>query len=152
MEKNNLPDIDEILKLLPHRYPFVLIDKITSMGPGFKITGVKNITYNEWYFQGLPPSLRIVPALILCEAVAQLGSLLVFQEEETRGKLIYFTGIETVRFRKPVRAGDSLQLSGEIVRRKGRVGRFKVEGKVEERIVLEGVMRFAVEQGNGGME
>jgi 3-hydroxyacyl-[acyl-carrier-protein] dehydratase len=140
MEKNNLLDIEEILKLLPHRYPFVLIDKITSMGPGFKISGVKNITYNEWYFQGL------------CEAVAQLGSLLVFQEEESRGKLIYFTGIESVRFRKPVRAGDSLQLSGEIVRRKGRVGRFKVEGKVEDRIVMEGVMRFAIEQGNGGME
>ncbi len=152
MEKNNLPDTEEILKLLPHRYPFVLIDKITSTGPGLKITGIKNITYNEWYFQGLPPLLRIVPALILCEAAAQLGSMLVFQEEETRGKLIYFTGIERVRFRKPVRPGDTLQLSGEIVRRKGRVGRFKVEGRVDGRIVLEGVMRFAIEQGNEGIE
>jgi 3-hydroxyacyl-[acyl-carrier-protein] dehydratase len=152
MEKDKLPDIEQILRLLPHRYPFVLIDKITSMGPGWKISGIKNITYNEWYFQGLPSVLRIVPALILCEAVAQLGSLLVFQEEESRGKLIYFTGIERVRFRQPVRAGDSLHLTGEIVRRKGRVGRFKVEGSVDGRIVLEGIMRFAIEQGNGGME
>ena len=152
MEKDNSPDIEGILKLLPHRYPFVLIDRITSMGPGWKITGIKNITYNEWYFQGLPAALRIVPALILCEAVAQLGSLLVFQEEESRGKIIYFTGIERVRFRKPVRAGDTLHLAGEIVRRKGRVGRFKVEGSVDGRTVLEGIMRFAIEQGNGGMD
>jgi 3-hydroxyacyl-[acyl-carrier-protein] dehydratase len=152
MQKDNLPGIEEILKVLPHRYPFVLIDRIISMDAGRKITGIKNITYNEWYFQGLPPMLRIVPALILCEAVAQIGSMLVFFEDASRGKLIFFTGIDSVRFRHPVRAGDSLELTAEIVRRKGRAGKFTVEGKVDGRIVFEGVMRFAIEPGNGGSE
>jgi 3-hydroxyacyl-[acyl-carrier-protein] dehydratase len=150
MKENKLPGIDEILKVLPHRYPFVLIDRILSMEAGRKITGIKNITFNEWYFQGLPPMLRIVPALILCEAVAQIGSMLVFFEEESQGKLIFFTGIDSVRFRHPVRAGDTLELTAEIIRRKGRVGKFSVEGKVNEKLVFEGIMRFAIDKGNGG--
>ena len=145
MQKDNTLNIDKILEVLPHRHPFVLIDRILDFEPGIKITGLKNISYNEWYFQGLPAVLRIVPALILCEAVAQLGSMLVFPEEGTRGKLIYFTGIDRVRFRKPVRPGDGLALSAGILRRKGRVGKFSVEGKVDGRVVFEGVMRFAVE-------
>jgi 3-hydroxyacyl-[acyl-carrier-protein] dehydratase len=145
MQKNKLPDIEEILKYVPHRYPFLLIDRIIDFDQEERITGLKNITYNEWYFQGLPEVLRIVPALILCEAVAQLGCLLLFQNEENRGKIIFFTGIDHVRFRVPVRAGDTLILTAKIRRRKGRIGRFSVEGKVGEKLAFEGVMGFAIE-------
>lgn len=146
MEKYNLPGIDEILELLPHRNPFMLVDRITAIEPGLSITGVKSITYNEWYFQGLPPSLRIVPALILCEAIAQLGSILFFMDEGNRGRLIFFSGIDRVRFRHPVRAGDQLLLEVRALKRKGPIHQFSVEGKVEGRRVFEGVMRCAVEQ------
>jgi 3-hydroxyacyl-[acyl-carrier-protein] dehydratase len=140
-----LHEIEEILEFVPHRYPFLLIDRIIEAQPGDRIKGIKNISYNEWYFQGLPDVLRIVPALILCEAVAQLGCMLLFQEDENRGRLVFFTGIERVRFRIPVRAGDTLILTAKILRRKGRIGRFSVEGTVNERIAFEGVMRFALE-------
>lgn len=146
MEKYNLPGIDEILELLPHRNPFMLVDRITAIEPGLSINGVKCITYNEWYFQGLPPSLRIVPALILCEAIAQLGSILFFMDEGNRGRLIFFSGIDRVRFRHPVRAGDQLLLTVRALKRKGPIHQFSVEGKVEGRRVFEGVMRCAVEQ------
>jgi 3-hydroxyacyl-[acyl-carrier-protein] dehydratase len=145
MSEDKTVQIDQILQSLPHRYPFVLIDRILTYEPGTTITGVKNITFNEWYFEGLAPVLRIVPALILCEAVAQLGAMLVFMEEEGRGKLIYFTGIDRVRFRKPIRPGDTLILTASIIRRKGRVGKFRVEGKVDDRVVFNGAMRFAIE-------
>lgn len=140
-----LPEIDEILEFVPHRYPFLLIDRIIESEPREKIKGIKNISYNEWYFQGLPDVLRIVPALILCEAVAQLGCMLLFQEEENRGRIVFFTGIERVRFRVPVRAGDTLILTAQILRRKGRIGRFSVEGTINDRVAFEGVMRFALE-------
>lgn len=146
MQKYNLPGIDEILELLPHRNPFMLVDRITSVEPDLYITGVKSITFNEWYFQGLPPMLRIVPALILCEAIAQLGSILFFLNEENRGRLIFFSGIDHIRFRHPVRAGDQLQLTVRAMKRKGPIHQFSVEGKVEGQRVFEGVMRCAVEQ------
>ena len=145
MEKDNLPGIDEILQLLPHRYPFMLVDRITEIGKDM-IAGVKNITFNEWYFQGLPPMLRIVPALILCEAIAQLGSILFFTDEENRGRLIFFSGIEHVRFRHPVRAGDQLLLTVRALKKKGPIHQFGVLGKVGDKKVFDGVMRCAVEQ------
>ena len=145
MGKDKFPEITEILKFLPHRYPFLLVDKITGVELQKRIFGIKNITYNEWYFQGLPSALMIVPASILSEAIAQLGAMLILLEEENHGKLIFFSGLDRVRFRKPVRPGDTLRMSAEIVRRKGRLGRLKVEATVEERVVFEGIMQFALE-------
>ncbi len=145
MEKDNLPDINEILKLLPHRYPFLLIDKVTGLDPQKSITGVKNITYNEWYFQGLPDGLRIVPASILSEAIAQLGAILIYVDEENRNRLVFFSGLHRVRFRKPVQPGDEVVMSVELLRRKGRLGRFAVLAKVRDRVVMNGIMQFALE-------
>lgn len=145
MEENNLPSISQILELLPHRFPFLLVDRITSLELHKKISGIKNISYNEWYFQGVPSILRIVPASVLSEAIAQLGAMLILLEEENRGKLIFFLGLDGVRFRRPVRAGDVLHMTAEILRRKGRVGRLQVEATVEERLAFEGIMQFALE-------
>jgi len=145
MENERVPSIRQILKLLPHRFPFLLVDKITSFELQKKISGIKNISYNEWYFQGVPPVLRIVPASVLSEAIAQLGAMLILLEEENRGKLIFFLGLDRVRFRKPVQAGDVLKMTAEILRRKGRIGKLKVEASVDDRLVFEGVMQFALE-------
>lgn len=145
MEKDNLPGIDEILGLLPHRHPFLLIDKVTGFLPQKSITGIKNVTYNEWYFQGLPQPYRIVPASILSEAIAQLGAILIYLDEENRDKLVLFSGLKRVRFRKPVRPGDEVVMSVELLRRKGRLGRFAVVAKVGEIIVMNGTMQFALE-------
>src|SRR5688572_18096910 len=111
MSKDNLPDIQEILQLLPHRYPFLLIDKVTDVDPRKRITGVKTVTFNEWYFQGLPDGLRIVPASILSEAIAQLGAILIYLDEDNRNKLVLFSGLHKVRFRKPVAPGDEVIMS-----------------------------------------
>ena len=145
MTSSILPKISEILKLLPHRYPFLLVDRITAFELQKSISGIKNITYNEWYFQGLPSALRVVPASILSEAIAQLGALLILLEQENRGKLIFFLGLNRVRFRRPVRPGDTLSMTAEIQRRRGRFGRLKVEAKVDGRRVFEGIMQFALE-------
>src|SRR3972149_8061604 len=110
MEKDKFPETSEIFRTLPHRYPFLLLDRTTGCEPGKRIDGIKNITYDEWFFQGLPAALRIVPASILSEAIAQLGALLILIEEENHGKLIFFSGLDKVRFRKPVCPGDSLQM------------------------------------------
>jgi 3-hydroxyacyl-[acyl-carrier-protein] dehydratase len=145
MEKDNLPGIEEILELLPHRHPFLLIDKVTGFLPQKSITGIKNVTYNEWYFQGLPKNFRIVPASILSEAIAQLGAILIYLDEENRNKLVLFSGLRRVRFRKPVRPGDEVTMSVELLKRKGRLGRFSVLAKVKETIVMNGTMQFALE-------
>ena len=145
MQEERLPKIEEILKLLPHRFPFLLVDRLTGFELQRKISGIKNVSYNEWYFQGLPDALRIVPASVLSEAIAQLGAMLILLEEENRGKMIFFSGLDKVRFRKPVRPGDCLQMSAQILRRKGRVGRLQVEATVESKIVFNGIMQFALE-------
>ena len=145
MPNDNLPDINEILQLLPHRFPFLLIDKVTGLDPQKSITGVKSVTYNEWFFQGLPNGLRIVPASILSEATAQLGAILIYVEKENRNRLVFFSGLHKVRFRKPVQPGDEVVMSVELIRRKGRLGRFAVEAKVRDRVVMNGIMQFALE-------
>lgn len=145
MEPEKQLELDQILKLLPHRYPFVLVDRITKYELQKFICGIKNVTFNEWYFEGLPAGLRIVPASILSEAIAQLGALLVVLEEENRGKLIFFSGLDQVRFRRPVRPGDTLEMRADILRRKGRVGRLQVEARVNGAIAFEGKMQFALE-------
>ena len=145
MPNDNLPDINEILQLLPHRFPFLLIDKVTGLDPQKSITGVKSVTYNEWFFQGLPNGLRIVPASILSEATAQLGAILIYVEKENRNRLVFFSGLHKVRFRKPVQPGDEVVMSVELIRRKGRLGRFAVVAKVRDRVVMNGIMQFALE-------
>ncbi|MCK4486417.1 MAG: 3-hydroxyacyl-ACP dehydratase FabZ [Desulfobacterales bacterium] len=122
-------DIRKIMELLPHRYPFVLVDRIVEMVPDERIVGLKNVTMNEPFFQGHFPGTPIMPGVLIVEAMAQAGAILVnaSRSEEKRKELIYFMGIDKARFRKPVIPGDQLIL--EIIPIKRRANVFKMSGK-----------------------
>ncbi|MBW1675341.1 MAG: 3-hydroxyacyl-ACP dehydratase FabZ [Deltaproteobacteria bacterium] len=122
-------DIRKIMELLPHRYPFVLVDRIVEMVPDERIVGLKNVTMNEPFFQGHFPGTPIMPGVLIVEAMAQAGAILAnaSRSEEKRKELIYFMGIDKARFRKPVIPGDQLIL--EIIPIKRRANVFKMSGK-----------------------
>ena len=122
-------DIRKIMELLPHRYPFILVDRIVEMVPDERIVGLKNVTINEPFFQGHFPGAPIMPGVLIIEAMAQVGAILVnaSRSEEKRKELIYFMGIDKARFRKPVVPGD--QLIFEIIPVKRRANVFKMSGK-----------------------
>ena len=129
-------DIQKILKALPHRYPFLLVDRILELEPGKRIVALKNVTINEPFFQGHFPDFPVMPGVLIVEALGQAGGVLVYvsQPEEKRGDLIFFTGLDKVRFRKPVVPGDQLTLELKIVKIRSKVvkmaGTVTVDGKL----------------------
>jgi len=138
-------NIQEILSFLPHRYPFLMVDRIVEYTPGKRIVGLKNVTINEPFFQGHFPDMPIMPGVLMIEAMAQVGGCLVFEGMEERDeKLVFFMGIEKARFRKPVRPGDQLRIEMVVDRLKSRVG--KLDGKiyVENQIVCEAKIMFSL--------
>jgi len=130
-------DIKEIRQLLPHRYPFLLVDRIIEINPGAKAVGIKNITINEEFFQGHFPGNPIMPGVLIVEALAQVAGLLSFRSGATPGQLVYFLSIEKAKFRKPVVPGDQLKLEVNIVQRRNNVWKFSGNAKVEDKIVAE---------------
>lgn len=132
-------DILKIMNLLPHRYPFLLVDRILEIIPGEKIIALKNVTINEPFFQGHFPKSPIMPGVLIIEAMAQAGGVLAFDSlpKEKQGALVYFMGMDKVKFRKPVTPGD--QLIFEISILKQRLNAIKMEGfaKVNESLVAE---------------
>ena len=142
-------EIRKIMELLPHRYPFVLVDRIVEIVTDERIVGLKNVTINEPFFQGHFPGTPIMPGVLIVEAMAQVGAILVnaSRSEEERKELIYFMGIDKARFRKPVIPGDQLIL--EIIAMKRRANLFKMAGKatVDGTLVAEAeVMAMTGEQ------
>ena len=138
-------NIQEILSFLPHRYPFLMVDRIVEYTPGERIVGLKNVTINEPFFKGHFPDMPIMPGVLMIEAMAQVGGCLVFEGMEERDeKLVFFMGIEKARFRKPVRPGDQLRIEMVVDRLKSRVG--KLDGKiyVEDQIVCEAKIMFSL--------
>ncbi len=134
---NCIIDIQEILSLLPHRYPFLLVDKVIAMEKGKSIVAVKNTTINEPYFQGHFPSYPVMPGVLILEALAQAGGILAYkteEEDDLKNKLTYFMGIDKARFRKPILPGSVIILNVELIKRKQSVwifhGRAEVEGKL----------------------
>ena len=129
-------DIQTIIKHLPHRYPFLLIDRILEWNPDQKITALKNVTFNEPFFQGHFPGTPIMPGVLIVEAMAQAGGVLAMASmpDGKEGTLMFFMGLDQVRFRKPVVPGDQLILDVEITKRRGKViklaGTAKVDGQV----------------------
>jgi 3-hydroxyacyl-[acyl-carrier-protein] dehydratase len=129
-------DIKEIIRLLPHRYPFLLVDRVLEGEKGKSMVGLKNVSMNEPFFQGHFPSEPIMPGVLILEGMAQVGGLLAFYSlpEMIGDKLIYFAGIDKVRFRLPVVPGDQLIYEMEVIKHKGKIwkmaGTAKVEGKV----------------------
>ena len=138
-------NIQEILKHLPHRYPFLLIDRIVSYEEKQRIVALKNVTINEPFFQGHFPGVPIMPGVLIIEAMAQAGGVLVFMTQPNReDKLVYFIGIESARFRKPVRPGDQLRLEMVVDRIKSRVGKLSGKAYVDDAVVAEASIMFSL--------
>lgn len=135
---------NEIQKILPHRYPFLLVDKITDMEPGKWAKGIKCVSANEMHFVGHFPEQHIMPGVLIMEALAQTGGVAILSQEEDRGKIAVFGGIKKCRFRQQVLPGDVLELYCEITDRRGPVGFGKGVAKVNGKIAAEGEITFAI--------
>jgi len=132
-------EINEIMKILPHAYPFLLVDRIVEVEPGKRIAGIKNVTYNEPFFPGHFPGRPIMPGVLIVEAMAQTAGVLVFKSlpEEKYRQPVYFLGIDNVRFRKPVVPGDQLRLELEITKHRQAIWGFKGKALVDGKLVAE---------------
>lgn len=130
-------DVKEIQKLLPHRYPFLLVDRIIDIEPGIKAVGIKNVTINEGFFQGHFPGHPIMPGVLIIEAMAQVAGVLAFRSGASEGRSVYFMSIEKAKFRKPVVPGDQLRLEISILQQRGNVWKFSGNAIVEEKVVAE---------------
>lgn len=137
-------DIKEIAKTLPHRYPFLLIDKIIELQEGKRAVAIKNVTVNEPYFQGHFPGLPIMPGVLICEAIAQTGAMMALRLPDQEGKIVYFAGIDKVRFRRPVVPGDQLRLEVEVLWVRGGLGKMKGKALVDGEIAAEGEFMFSL--------
>jgi 3-hydroxyacyl-[acyl-carrier-protein] dehydratase len=142
-------DVREIMAIMPHRYPFLLVDRIESLKEGEEIVGIKNVTINEPFFAGHFPGNPIMPGVLIIEAMAQVGGILAFHSspKEWAGSLVYFMGIDKVRFRKPVVPGDQLRLKLTTIRQKQRVFKMRGEAYVEDTLVAEAELMAAIERG-----
>lgn len=137
-------DIQEIKKIIPHRYPFILIDKVFELNPGKSAVACKNVTINEYFFQGHFEQEPVMPGVLIVEALAQTGAVAILSLDEYKGKIVYFAGINNFKFRNKVLPGDSLILEIEIINRKGKIGVGKGTAKVNDKIVAMGELTFAV--------
>jgi 3-hydroxyacyl-[acyl-carrier-protein] dehydratase len=142
-------DARAIERIIPHRYPMLLIDRVLELEPGKRILGLKSVTANEQFFQGHFPGNPIMPGVLIVEALAQAGAVLLLSQPEERGKLPLFAGIDGVRFRRPVVPGDQLQLEVVFTVRRGPIGRAKARASVDGELVAEGELTFAVTEPPG---
>lgn len=140
----------EIRELIPHRYPFLLVDKIEELEPGQRAVGIKNVTQNEPFFQGHFPDYPVMPGVLIVEAMAQVGAVGVMVMEEYRDKLALFAGIDGVRFRRQVMPGDTIRMEVHIERLKGRIGRGRGVATVDEQKACEAELMFAFAEREGG--
>jgi 3-hydroxyacyl-[acyl-carrier-protein] dehydratase len=136
-------DSAEIERILPHRYPFLLVDRITEFEVDKRIVGIKNVSLDERYLSNTSGT-PVLPPTILTEAIAQVGAILILAKPENRQRLPFFAGIERVRYRHPVRPGDVVVIEATVLRLRSKMGRLKGIARVDGRIVVEGTMTFAL--------
>ncbi len=139
-------DINDILKILPHRYPFLLVDRVVGFEGDNKCTGVKNVTMNEPFFPGHFPGHPVMPGVLQVEAMAQVGSILMLRKPENQGKIGYFMSADKVKFRKPVLPGDTLFIDAEVLRVRGSIGQTYCRCLVNGEVVSEGELKFSLFQ------
>jgi 3-hydroxyacyl-[acyl-carrier-protein] dehydratase len=139
-------DINEIMRLLPHSYPFLLVDRILEFEPAKKIVGIKNVTFNEPFFTGHFPEKPIMPGVLIVEAMAQTGGVLAFKSFPDMKGSVFFIGIDNVRFRKPVIPGDQLRMIIEVLKHRRELWVFEGKAFVEEELVAEAKIMAMLKQ------
>ena len=139
-------DKSAIEAILPHRDPFLLIDEVLELEPGRKVVARKTVREDEWYLAGHFPGRPVMPGVLIVEAMAQTGAVAVLSEEENRGKLALFAGIDNVRFKRIVEPGDELELTCELERVRGPIGRGASTARVDGELAARGTLTFAIEQ------
>ena len=137
---------NQIQEIIPHRYPFLFVDKITDFEPGQWAKGIKCVTANEMHFMGHFPQEHLMPGVLIIEALAQVGAVAILSLNENEGKIALFGGIKEARFKGQVRPGDVLEMETEIIRRKGPVGIGSAVAKVDGKIVAKAELTFAIMQ------
>ena len=137
-------DINEIKKLIPHRYPFLLVDRVVSAVPGQSAKGYKNLSANEQFFEGHFPFKPIMPGVLQIEAMAQLACIALLLKDEYKGMLGVFTGIEGVKFRQMVVPGDRLDMEVELIKIRGPLGKMRAVARVGDKLACEGEISFAM--------
>jgi 3-hydroxyacyl-[acyl-carrier-protein] dehydratase len=144
-------DYQQIERILPHRYPFLLVDRIVAFEQDKRIVGIKNVSANERYLSHVPGQPPTLPPPILTEAVAQVGAILILAKPENRDRLIYFLGIQRVRYRRPVQPGDIVEIEAVVKRLRSRMGVLQGVARVGGKRVLDGTMTFALGDGKGAL-
>jgi beta-hydroxyacyl-ACP dehydratase FabZ len=145
LEQKPIYGIAEIMQFLPHRYPFLLVDRIVELEGERRIVGLKNVTVNEPFFQGHFPGAPVMPGVLIIECMAQVAGVMIYRDMPDRHKkLIYFTGVDHARFRRPVIPGDQLRVEMELLNRRNNFGRMEGKATVDGKLAAEAVVSFAV--------
>jgi len=139
-------NIDEIKKIIPHRYPFLLVDKIKELEIGKRVVGIKNVTANEEFFNGHFPDYPVMPGVLQLESAAQVGAVALLSMPEYKGKIAFFAGVEKCRFRKQVRPGDTLHIEVDVLSIRRNIGKAKAVIAVDGQTTMEAEIMFAIEK------
>lgn len=137
-------DIEAIKEILPHRYPFLLVDRVIEIEAGVRCVGIKNVTANEEFFQGHFPQKSIMPGVLLIEAMAQVGGIMILSMEEHRGKLAYLGTVDNAKFRRPVVPGDTIRMEAQLLRARGNTGRVACQAYVDDQLAASAEIMFAL--------
>ncbi len=144
-EQRVIYSVTDIMRFLPHRYPFLLVDRIVELDPDKRIVGLKNVTINEQFFQGHFPGAPVMPGVLIIEAMAQVAGVMIYRDlPDKEKKLIYFTGIENAKFRRPVLPGDQLRIEMELLNRRNNFGKMAGRAVVEGKLAAEATVMFAI--------